>query len=384
MNNIISCYFANSMNAYLLLVIYLVSTTSIMAQVFTNKEVGKKNQAIIDSLKRSDYPYSLPIWGEKATKAGYDLPYSAGMSIQYLWQKQDLVIQNLYVGFNQGPLYNLDEIVRFENSVSEASGINFRPDVWVLPFLNVYGIFAKSKPSTSVGFGVWIPDSTNVWKEVFSTSSQANFDAFSLGFGMTPTIGVAGGFIAFDMNFTWTDIDALDKPAFSFIFDPRFGKSFKLKKPEQNIALWVGGFRWSINAGTAGSLPISDVLPIDELQSKIEQGYVKVDDAQLQVDTWWGNLSPVEQSLPRNIAKYETANRALTAAGNFLNAADAAVGNAENATVEYSLEKRPAMKWNFMVGGQYQYNKHWMLRAEYGFFGTRNHFFTGIQYRFGL
>lgn len=354
------------------------------AQVFTNKPVGKKNAARIDSLKKAEYPYSLPILGAKAAKAGYDLPYSAGLSVQYLWQRQDLLINNLNVGFNNGPMYNVDEIIRFDNSISEASGINFRPDVWVLPFLNVYGIFAKSKPSTTVAFGVWVPDSTDVWKEGFSHSTKAEFDAFSVGFGLTPTIGVAGGFIALDMNFTWTDVSALDKPAFSFIFDPRFGKSFRLKKPEQNIAFWVGGFRWSINSGTKGSLPLDEVFNTDELEGKIDQGLEKVGNAQAQVDTWWAGLTPVEKNKPRNKAKYETANRALTAAGDFLSAFDAALNSGESGSVQYSLDKQPKLKWNFMVGGQFQFNKHWMVRGEYGFLGSRNHCFAGIQYRFGL
>lgn len=29
-------------------------------------------------------------------------------------------------------------------------------------------------------------------------------------------------------------------------------------------------------------------------------------------------------------------------------------------------------------------NKHFMLRAEYGFMGSRQKFMTGLQYRFGL
>lgn len=371
------------MKPLIILCLILISLSA-NGQVYSNKVVGKKNTEKIDSLKRTEYPYVLPIWGDKATKRGFDLPYSAGLSIQYLWQKQDLIIENLNVGFNHGPQYNLDEIVRFENSVSEAAGVNFRPDVWVLPFLNVYGVFAKSKPSTTVGFGIWVPDSTDVWKEVYSTSTVAKFDAFSVGFGITPTIGVGGGFLALDMNFTWTDVDALNKPAFSFIFDPRFGKTFKFKKPEQSLALWVGGFRWSINTGTQGSLPLSDLFSIDELEEKVDQGMIKVENAQVQVDAWWNDLSSLEQNNPVNKAKYETANRALAAAGNFLNAADAAVNNAENSTVQYSLDKRPDMKWNFIVGGQFQYNKHWMIRGEYGFLGTRQQFFTGIQYRFGL
>ncbi|HET9434644.1 MAG TPA: hypothetical protein VFO37_12845, partial [Chitinophagaceae bacterium] len=73
-----------------MLIFFLAILSSLVfAQVFTNKEVGKKNADLIDSLKKSEYPYSLPILGAKATKAGYDLPYSAGVSAQYFWQESD-------------------------------------------------------------------------------------------------------------------------------------------------------------------------------------------------------------------------------------------------------------------------------------------------------
>src|SRR5688572_14738228 len=118
------------------LVIYclILTSLSVQAQVFSNKVVGKKNATAIDSLKKSEYPYVLPIWGAKATKAGFSLPYSAGLSMQYIWQKSDLVIENLAVGFNNGPLHDLSEIIRFDNATSEMTGINIRPDIWVFPF----------------------------------------------------------------------------------------------------------------------------------------------------------------------------------------------------------------------------------------------------------
>jgi hypothetical protein len=355
-----------------------------MAQVFSDKPIAKQKNKAADSAKLASYNFIFPILGKKAVEKGFNLPYSAGLSIQYLWQKQDLLINNLNIGFNNGPTYNMDDIVRFNNSTSEAYGINFRPDIWILPFLNIYGIFAQSKPSTTVGFGIWVPDSSNQWKEVFQTSTKASFTATSFGFGLTPTIGVAGGFLALDMNLTWTDIDALEKPAFSYIFDPRLGKTFKFKNPERSIALWVGGFRWSINSGTKGSIPLSDVVSTDQLHAKVESGKAKVADSQQQVDAWWADLSKAEQNNPVNKAKYQTANNALEKAGNFLNAADGAANGIDNGSVQYSLDKQPAMKWNFMVGGQFQYNKHWMVRGEYGFLGSRNHLILGLQYRFGL
>lgn len=355
------------------------------AQVFSNKEVGKKNEGLIDSLKKAEYPYALPIWGKKVTAMGYDLPYPAGLSLQYFNQVSDLIIDNLMVGFNNGTMYNVDELIRFDKAVSTAGGFSVRPDVWVFPFLNVYAILGKTNASTEVGFGLWIPDSTNTSQKVFSAGSTVEFDATTFGFGMTPTIGVAGGFLALDMNVAWTDVPQLSKPAMSFVFGPRMGKSFKLKKPQRSITVWAGGFRVHLNSETYGSIALSDVFPPGTLGGKVDEGMEKVGDAQEQVDAWWAGLSQQEQNNPVNQAKYEAANNALDKAGQLLAAADNAVNTIEGSTVQYSMDKRPKDMWNIVIGSQFQLNKHLMLRLEYGgFVGSRTQVMAGLQYRFGL
>jgi len=368
------------------MLIFILATFSsiVFAQVFTNKEVGKKNAVFIDSLKKSEYPYSLPILGAKATKAGYNLPYSAGVSINYFWQVSDLIIDNLQVGFNNGPMYNLDEIVRFDKAKTTASATTVRPDIWLFPFLNIYGIFGRAKASTEVGFGVWVPDSTNTPKQITSATSLVEFNTSTYGLGFTPTIGVGGGFLALDMNVAWTDVPQLSKPARSFIFGPRLGKNFKLKKPGSGVAVWAGAFRVQISSGTDGSLALSEVLPPGELGSKVDEGIAKVGTAQQQVDAWWASLTPPQQQNPVNEAKYNAANRALATAGEILAAADNAISTITTSTVQYSMDKRPKDPWNFIIGSQYQLNKHWMLRGEVGFLGSRSQIIAGVQYRFGL
>jgi hypothetical protein len=351
------------------------------AQVFTNKEMGKKNTDLIDSLKHSEYPYSLPIWGAKATKAGYNLPYSAGFSINYFWQQSDLVIDNLNVGFNNGPMYNLDGLVRFNKAFATASALTVRPDIWLFPFLNIYGILGKAQATTEVGFGVWIPDSSGTDKEIISANSTVKFNTTTYGIGFTPTIGVGGGFLALDMNVAWTDVPQLSKPARSFVFGPRLGKNFKLNKPERTVAVWVGAFRVKIASGTDGSINLSDVLPADQLGGKVDQGIERVDNAQQQVDEWWASAN---QNNPVNKAKYEAANAALARAGEILASADNAINTITNSTVQYSMDKRVKDPWNFIVGAQFQLNKHLMVRGEYGFLGSRTQVMTGLQYRFGL
>jgi hypothetical protein len=367
-----------------LAILIVVVQCPAFGQLGPDKLVYESDQALIDSLKRTEYPYLFPIWGDKVQKLGITMPLSAGLSVNYLWQESDLVIDNLSVGFNGGPQVSLDEVIRFSGSVSRASGVNLRPDLGVLPFLNVYGIIAVAKTSTSIEAGVWIPDSTNTWNEITAFSSKANFDAQTFGFGLTPTFGIGGGWVALDMNFAWSDVSALEEPAFSFVFGPRFGKTFKLKNPQSTIAVWVGGFRLNIASATSGSVSLAEVLPVDQLQGKVDQGIQKVGTAKTQVDNWWNGLTPAEQANPVNIARYETANSALARAGSFLSNLDGALSNGQSASVQYSLDKRQAQQWNFIVGSQFQVNESLMFRAEYGFLGSRNQFIGGIQYRFGL
>ena len=52
--------------------------------------------------------------------------------------------------------------------------------------------------------------------------------------------------------------------------------------------------------------------------------------------------------------------------------------------MQYAIDKRQEDMWNFIVGGQYQINTHWMIRGEYGFISARTQFLGGLQYRFGL
>jgi hypothetical protein len=94
--------------------------------------------------------------------------------------------------------HSLDEIIRFENATASANALNIRPDFWLFPFLNVYGILAFAETSSAIDSGIWMPDLDSAWSQVSSLSAKANFDATSLSFGMTPTFGVGGIWIALD------------------------------------------------------------------------------------------------------------------------------------------------------------------------------------------
>jgi hypothetical protein len=366
------------------LLVALVCLTMIArAQYTTDKVMGPKNQDLADSLKKSEYPYLFPIWGKKVVAKGFNIPKSAGLSVQYLYQQSDIIIENLRVGFNHGETYPLDQVIRFNSAVATSNGVNIRPDIWLFPFLNVYAIFAQSKTSTAIDAGVWLPDDS-AWKQVTSLTTKANFNATTFGFGITPTVGIRGYFLILDMNVSWSDIAELEKPAFVFVFGPRFGKNIPMKKKDMSLALWAGGFRVQMASSTSGSINATELFPLSEWQNKLDIGYTKVAEKQAKVDNWWNGLTPAQQANPVNAAKHETANKALAGFGRVLDGASQVVTNGGDASIQYSLEKRPKEMWNFILGAQYQINRSWMIRAEYGFLGARQQFIGGLQWRFNL
>jgi len=363
----------------LLAFLFAISWIDIRAQTFSNKVVGENNAEISDSLKNVEYPYLLPILGKKTVKAGFDIPYSAGLGLNYFWQRSGIIINNLEIGFNNKPKVNLDGIISFNDAISETNGINFRPDIYLFPFLNIYGIIGKSKSSTEINASLSISDSI----PTVNFSTTAEFTGTTFGFGLTPTIGVAGVWLAMDMNFTWSDIDALSKPVAAFIFDPRIGKAFKFKK-QRAMAVWVGGFRIKLDSGTDGSLSLDELFSAEEINTKVDESMAAIETGQQQVDAWWDNLTLQQQNNPVNIAKHDAANRVIDGASTLVAGLSDAATNLSNSTVQYSLDKKQKDLWNFLLGAQYQFNKHFMLRGEYGFLSERSTFLLGFQYRFGL
>jgi hypothetical protein len=80
----------------------------------------------------------------------------------------------------------------------------------------VYGIIANAKSKTNVDVSIWVPR-INESEEILNIKTNPEFNTTTAGFGFTPTAGFFGGWIAFDMNLTWTDVDAQEKPVFAFV-----------------------------------------------------------------------------------------------------------------------------------------------------------------------
>ncbi|WP_448699268.1 hypothetical protein ACFGVR_20050 [Mucilaginibacter sp. AW1-3] len=305
----------------------------------------------IDSIKNSTYPYIFPAWAKKIVKRGIDLPLPAGVMVNYFKGSQQMLISDLQVGFNNNPLVPLD-FIKFGEVKANLQTLNSRVDVWVLPFVGVYGIFGITSAETHVSV-----------VEPFSFSTTANFKGTTAGVGIT-VAGAYRGILAIgDYNNMWTSLDNIKGAVYSQQLSIRLGHPFHFKKrPDRVISVWAGTSAIFVSRTTEGTIPLSG-LSSDASQDALQ----KIKD---ETAAWYQTLTPPQKVVVKQIAE------ALLAK---LNGIDI-----KNSSVSYSLIKQATHDWNMIVGGQFQLNHRWQFRTETGFFGGRSSLLLSGNYRFGF
>ena len=341
----------------LFLIILVIGCSSAFSQYSTRK-FSKKQHAYIDSLKHVEYNYIFPIWGQEAYKQGFDIPYPAGIMANFFYAKQGLILEDMQLGLLTDdvdiPLTDVG-FIQFGDNVSTVWTVNVRPDLWIFPFLNVYGIFGYGQSNTLVNL---------TYPLTFQSSVDQNIR--TAGFGVTGAFGLGPVWVALDGNWTWNKPDLLEKAVYTKVFGIRVGHSVVFKhKPQSNIAFWVGAMRLRMGAETVGEIRLADALPssVWDRSDEFVQDYWD----------WYNSLNPEN---PGDKAKIEAADEVLTPIVEKVEELDG------DATIRYGMNKRPAEEWNMLLGVQYQLNKSWIIRTEGGILGDRKSFLLSLNYRF--
>jgi hypothetical protein len=337
------------MKRLILIAILLIVVLHVNAQ-YTSRTKNPYHQAYHDSLKKMDYPYMFPILGKKAYKKGFDLPFPWGISPLYFAARQEIEISRTAVSINNSELIDLTEFIEFGKIINETNAFTLRPDLWVVPFLNVYGIFGVGNGSTEVPI---------VAPVNFSTTQKSKIT--SAGFGITLAGSMGGVLLILDNNFNWADVDRLEASVPAFNSSARIGHNFvDQRRADRSVAVWGGFFYQKIKAETIGNLKIKDVFPGLTPDEK--------DEIKARLDEWLTSLPPGQEAVARQIVEQ---------IGDYFAGTDAGDG-----TIHYELDKKISGPWNMIFGAQYQHNKNWMLRMELGTFGKRSQFLLNLNYRF--
>ena len=334
--------------------LFIFCMTGLRAQ-YASTKIKTKHEVYTDSLKQVEYNYVFPILGQGAYKKGFDIPYPAGLMANYMWMKQNLLFDNMQLGLKTDnsdiPLTDV-EFIQFGENTNTSYAYNVRPDLWVLPFLNVYGIFGGGQSRTEVN--ITAP---------FALYSSVEQGLTTAGFGVMGAGGIGPIWFSVDANWTWSKPELLDKPVRVNVLGIRFGHTFVFKnKPERNIALWVGGMRMEMNSDTKGEIKLIDALPPETWERR--------DEIVTDYYDWYNNEATPLQKI--------TADKILTPIVERIEAADG------DSIIRYGMDKQVQEKWNGTIGGQYQLNKRWMFRTEAGLIGNRKSFLISVNYRFLL
>ncbi len=332
-----------------LLFLLIVSGTLFSSVVYAQSGAGvkilPKQGGLYDKAKELKNPYILPFWGQRLGAKGFLLPYPIGIMVNGYAGSQDVTISDLAIGINDNPMVSLDDVVGFNKVSADIQNINMRADVWVLPFLDVYGIFGKVSAQTKVGIG-------SIAGQPVDFQTEADFSGYEYGVGAMLTGGVRSIFFSLDASKIWTNLDGMETTNSLVNLGLRTGYVFHLQSnPERSFSVWTGATRIFLSSETEGSINLADVVP--DFGSKY------------QTSSWYQALTPPKQTLVDDLVT---------------RAEDKHSGD----VIHYTLKKRPAKNWAMILGAQYQLNRHWQFRTEVNFLGDRTTGLISAGYRFGV
>lgn len=328
-----------SMNVKILILILLgcLSFTNGIAQGFDSTQIGK------------EYPYVFPILGKKAYSKGYKLPLPHSIMMNTIFNKQNIVLENMELAFlpegepfDESQYIDFSDIIVFGPSTGRINTLSFRASTWLLPFLGL-----------SFNYGeVWGEQVIRLEAPI-SIESVTNIEGRYYGLDLLTVIPAGPVNVALNWAPSWTTNKRLNDPVRVDVVSGRVIYNFPVgKKPDRFLGLWFGAQYQRLAATTEGKIPLEEALdPNGEFQVK--------------VDNWYDGLTPLEKQLYGDRVK---------------NAFD----NIFDSVVYYRFDKRLEEDFNLLFGGQYQFNRKWQIRGEYGAINSKQQLLLSLNYSFGL
>lgn len=322
----------------------------------------KTRQQIEDSLFFSrSYPYVLPVLGEKAHKRGYRVQKPFGIMVNTVWVEQSLTVDDFQVGFGnltqEAPrpeLIDIYQIVKFDQVKTHTNAWNIRADVWLLPFLNVYGLYGRSETT----------DVDTKMVQPFPLKIHTDASGYFVGYGTVVAGKLGPLFLSANLNQNYNHGNNLRNTMKISIMGFRGGPVIKFpKRPEMMLTLWAGAMHTKFHGETLGTTYTAKLAP---------DAPAEVDRMSQELDQWYDGLNRLDQ------IKYKLVYEAL---GNGL---DGLKDGVQNTYIDYSITKSMERPWNMLFGVQWEINDSWQIRAESHFLGSRWAGMFSANYRFGI
>lgn len=269
----------------------------------------------------------LPIWGNEARARGYELPEPFGIGYGYMNLRQDVVVDKIAFIFPKNPLTAEATKIKAGHTREKNESHMLKLDTWILPFLNVYGVYGKTKGSSKTTID-------NVtFNDIDLPFAQGmpfvlDFEGKTYGGGAVLAGGYKQFFATLDANYTRTNLDILDGDISALVITPRIGYEFTFQpllsgQGSTKVQVWVGAMYQDITQRFKGNI---------------------------------NNLN-----LPKPFASLI---RALDDPG-----------------MKFDVKQHLAQKWNNTIGARIEITRNFNILSEVGF-NNRNSFYISGELRF--
>ncbi len=289
----------------------------------------------------------FPLWGDKVRAAGFELPPAFGVMVNYYYQKSSILISDLQLGVNNGPLHDAS-FIQFGESTAHANALAIRPSFMLFPFLSFYTVISSGNSVTEV----------NITSPTTFTT-KASSGAFVVSLGATAQFGYKGFFAVADFNGSVADVDRISDLMGSNLLSFRLGYNYRFGRPGQSFSFWLGTSGQVIGLETSGSVKLADVIPPP---------------SQATIDGINARCAEFRPNDPRGQACQDIANKLQ----------EWRDGTDPAASVQYGLNKKPKDVWNMLAGAQFALDRNWYFRVEVGFLGSRTSVLVGTEYKFDI
>ncbi len=202
-------------------------------------------------------------------------------------------------------------------------------DSWIFPFLNVYGVYGKTKGTSKSNLdSIYLPGTEPGKPAWDNLPFELNFKGKTFGGGATFAGGYNQFFATLDANYTRTNLDILDGDISAFVLTPRIGYEFVFNplisgQGNTKVQVWVGAMYQDITQRFKG-----DVSKLD---------------------------------LPPELSLFDLIK--------------------DQTDIKFDVKQHLAHKWNNTVGARFEVTRNFNITSEVGF-GNRNTFFVSGEFRF--
>lgn len=208
-----------------------------------------------------------------------EVPLPFGIGVTYYQQHQKYSLDKLDAT-SPDPAVNamiqaLAADVETLNIRNRTTEENLKVDVWVLPFLNVFGVIGNVDGDTSI---VLMPPFPEI---------EVDYHGVVYGGGAILAGGWKQLFVSLTGTYTGTDLDEEDSTTYGWICQPRVGVRLAEEGDENNVSLWIGAMYQQVTETHEGDVDVPPLGPVTY-------------DVKLEDDAPWNYLAGISVAIGRH------------------------------------------------------------------------------------